>query len=509
MSTNLTPIYEFHISRQARDRYKFDDLIFGLTGNVIFANFHATRLFARRMNQKRDVINFPERMVRAGQINAMGLIDEILHMIVQLYREQVKPLCRQEALDLLYGMLGKEAVDETLLQFVQEFPTISVYRTGMSPQDYLESESDGVSNRQIALEELLMLWLANANPAFSPFQELFDDSQLVKETAYGKLIPLMHAFFETQPPFGPDKQNLVDMLRSPAINAPQSLTAQLEFIRQRWGALLGTYLFRLLGSLDLIKEEEKVAFLGPGPARVYEFTGMEFEPERYSTDKDWMPSLVLIAKNAYVWLDQLSKMYQRPITNLGQIPDEELDKLAQWGFTGLWLIGLWERSSASKRIKQLRGNPEAVASAYSLFDYQIAGDLGGEEAYQSLRQRAWHRGIRLASDMVPNHMGIDSRWAIEYPDWFVSQDYRPFPSYTFNGPNLSWDERVGIYVEDHYFNNTDAAGVFKRVDFWSGQEKYIYHGNDGTSMPWNDTAQLNYLKPEVREAVIQIGRAHV
>jgi glycosidase len=367
----------------------------------------------------------------------------------------------------------------------------------------LNSSSNGISNRQIALEELLLLWLANANPAFSPFQELFDDSHLNKDTAYGKLIPLMHAFFETQPPFGPDNQNLVDMLRSPAINAPHSLTAQLEFIRQRWGALLGKYLFRLLGSLDLIKEEEKAAFLGPGPARVYEFTGMELEPERYSTDKDWMPSLILIAKNAYVWLDQLSKIYQRPIQNLGQIPDEDLDKLAQWGFTGLWLIGLWERSSASKRIKQLRGNPEAVASAYSLLDYQIAGDLGGEEAYENLRQRAWRRGIRLASDMVPNHMGVDSLWVMEHPDWFISQDYSPFPSYSFNGTNLSWDERVGIYVEDHYFNNTDAAVVFKRVDYWSGQEKYIYHGNDGTSMPWNDTAQLNYLKPEVREAVIQ------
>ena len=34
-------------------------------------------------------------------------------------------------------------------------------------------------------------------------------------------------------------------------------------------------------------------------------------------------------------------------------------------------------------------------------------------------------------------------------------------------------------------------------------KKYFYHGNDGTSMPWNDTAQLNYLNPEVREAMIQ------
>ncbi len=172
-------------------------------------------------------------------------------------------------------------------------------------------------------------------------------------------------------------------------------------------------------------------------------------------------------------------------------------------FTGLWLIGLWERSAASKRIKQLRGNPEAVASAYSLFDYQIAADLGGEPAYQNLRDRCWKRGIRLASDMVPNHMGIDSSWVIEHPDWFVSLDYSPFPSYSFNGTDLSWDGRVGIFLEDHYYNNSDAAVVFKRVDNWTGSTKYIYHGNDGTSMPWNDTAQLNYLKPEVREAVIQ------
>ncbi len=37
----------------------------------------------------------------------------------------------------------------------------------------------------------------------------------------------------------------------------------------------------------------------------------------------------------------------------------------------------------------------------------------------------------------------------------------------------------------------------------SGRTRYIYHGNDGTSIPWNDTAQLNYLIPELRESVIQ------
>src|SRR5262249_27065421 len=123
--------------------------------------------------------------------------------------------------------------------------------------------------------------------------------------------------------------------------------------------------------------------------------------------------------------------------------------------------------------------------------------------YQNLRERAWRRGLRLASDMVPNHMGIDSRWVVEHPDWFIQRGDSPYPAYSFNGPDLSSDERVGIYLEDHYYDNSDAAVVFKRVDRWTGDERFIYHGNDGTSYPWNDTAQLDFLKPEVREAVIQ------
>ena len=45
--------------------------------------------------------------------------------------------------------------------------------------------------------------------------------------------------------------------------------------------------------------------------------------------------------------------------------------------------------------------------------------------------------------------------------------------------------------------------VFHRRDRPHGETRYIYHGNDGTSFPWNDTAQLDYLNPAVREQVIQ------
>ena len=61
-----------------------------------------------------------------------------------------------------------------------------------------------------------------------------------------------------------------------------------------------------------------------------------------------------------------------------------------------------------------------------------------------LRDRAWARGIRLASDMVPNHMGIDSRWVMEQPDYFVQRARPALPGLLLDRPNLSLDERVGI-----------------------------------------------------------------
>jgi glycosidase len=225
--------------------------------------------------------------------------------------------------------------------------------------------------------------------------------------------------------------------------------------------------------------------------------------EAFSRDADWMSNVVLIAKSTYVWLDQLSKKYQRPIHHLSDVPDEELDRLGRWGFTGLWLIGVWERSRASQTIKQIMGNPEAMASAYSVYDYEIANDLGGKAAYEDLKERAWKRGLRLSADMVPNHMGIFSRWVVEHPHWFIQMPYPPFPVYQFTGANLSDDSRVVLQIEDGYWQHRDAAVVFKRIDTATGEVRYIYHGNDGTNMPWNDTAQLNFLLPEVREAVIQ------
>ncbi len=511
MTHDRSVTMEFHVSRTARDRYGIDAPWFSLTGNVVLADLAMTRRLAARMNAARDAARNPGQTVQAGSLHAMGLIDEILHHVVTLYREQRRAESMALALAWLERRLGRRELDAALHQFSEAFPPLSVYCGEAGIDDYLQGMTAGVPHRELVLEELLMLWLANANPAFGPFRELFDDSVL-EHTPYRELIPALTEFFASQPGFGPDDQSLPDMLRSPAIAAPQSLSAQLEFIRTRWGSLLGEFLKRLLLTLDVIREDERAFFMrfGARPAAsqrgaIVDFRalGAEREHEQFTPDRDWMPQVVLMAKSAQVWLDQLARTYGRTIERLDHVPDEELARLARWGVTSLWLIGLWERSPASRRIKQLCGNPDADASAYSLLDYRIAATLGGDTACDDLRSRAWGHGIRLASDMVPNHMGIDSNWVMEHPDWFVSLDHAPYPGYSFNGPDLSWDDRVAIRIDDHYFDRSDAAVVFQRVDRSSGETRYVYHGNDGTSMPWNDTAQLDYLKSEVREAVIQ------
>ncbi len=518
----LRPEREFHISRVARQRYEVEESLFSIHGTVIFANVTAATKLAYKMNQVRNASQYPDLSVKAGDLYAAGLLDEILHLVVDTYLEDVNRQAIKQALGFTQEKVTLEPFLETQRHFVQEFPSTEIYTGKISVDDYLKRSSESTSHQEITLEESLMLWLANENPALKRFQDLFDDTVLETQTAYRGVIKNIGDFFSSQPPLAPGLGSLIEMLRAPALASPDSLEGQLEYIRANWADVLGerfkALMNRVLQTLDILKEERKMGFTGnPGsfPAAVttkealsgsmFTRTGgrQRAEYERFSQDSSWMPRVVMLAKSTYVWLDQLSKQYQQNIYRLDQVPDTELDELARRGFNGLWLIGLWERSDASRKIKHMRGQPDAVASAYSLYDYNIAQDLGGDDAYESLRDRAWQRGIRLASDMVPNHVGIDARWVVEHPDWFLQLDHPPYPSYSYNGPDLSDDSRVGIYLEDHYYDNSDAAVVFKRQDKHTGDTRYIYHGNDGTSFPWNDTAQINFLNAEAREAVIQ------
>ncbi|HEV2462718.1 MAG TPA: alpha-amylase family glycosyl hydrolase [Acidobacteriaceae bacterium] len=527
---------EFHIHRALRDRLNLDDLLFSYTGNVIFANVAASRRLALGLNEALGTGSDPNRVVHAGALFAMGLIDELNHALIARYRANIDPAVFAEAVRWFAAQAESAEVDRLLLRFTQEFPNTAIYRGEISAADWFKGSTDGLPNREAALEELLLLWLANMNPAFAPFREMFQDKELKRRTIYESLTTAFPDFFRTRPPLAPEIGSLLDALRAPMLASPDSLSGQLEFIREHWAKHLGNDLRRALLAIDILREEDLAIWLRfhpPGPdwhrhgAPTWgmagfvgdEFIGLEEqfgkrryshdyqaplnEYEAFSSDQAWMPNVVMMAKSTFVWLEQLSKKYQRHIHSLDQIPDEELRLLADRGITALWLIGLWERSTASRTIKRLRGHSDAVASAYSLKGYDIAADLGGYGAFENLKHRAAAFGIRMASDMVPNHMGIDSDWVIDHPDWFLYRWENPFPSYSFNGPDLSNDSRVEIKIEDHYYDQSDAAVVFRLRHHNDGTTRYVYHGNDGTSFAWNDTAQLDYSKAHVREHVIQ------
>ena len=488
-------------SRTARERFRLDAAAARLGGRRpparqarLAANLPAARQVVAAINATRRE---GEPSAQAGELAALELLHEIFHLLVARAAELQPDAAMEATAAAVDDDLGDDRLDELLDAVAGEFPDV-----GPEPDP-------------ARLEELLLIRLANENPAARPLWVLVDDAPVPAEDR-GAAMASLEAYQAALAPIGPNGETLVELLRAPARAHPTSLAGQLRYVREQWRGLLGdaldALLDRLLLTLDVMAEEERGLHLrfggggfgaGPGHGEAPDLSGLEAEPERFSSDSAWMPRLVLIAKSTHVWLDQLSRRYRREIRTLDAIPDEELDRLARWGITGLWLIGLWERSPASQRIKQWRGNPDAAASAYSLDDYAIAWDLGGEAAWASLRARAWERGIRLSADMVPNHMGIDSGWVMDHPDWFLSLPHPPYPSYTYSGQNLAEHGRVEIRLEDHYWDNSDAAVTFEWRDRESGERRYVYHGNDGTSFPWNDTAQLDFSSAAVREQVVQ------
>jgi hypothetical protein len=383
---------EFHISRTARERYRFADSLFSFNGNVVFADLAACRAFAYQMNQVRDAAKFPDRAVHAGQLFAMGLIDEASHVVLAQYRKKFDPEVMTAALDWFSTQVGAAEFDKLLLTFVEHFPGQSVLRGLESPQEWLSGATDGVPHRAVALEELFLLWAANRNEAFQPFDELFEEKSLAEKTVYRQVTRELPRYFATRPLIpveGTGQVSLIDLLRAPATGAPRSLSEQLSLIRRLWKSLLGDAMERFLMIAGEILREEQLAIwmqFNPDAGRVRAaaeeaarrrresgtqqwpsivsksevpvFGDPAYEYEKFSADTAWMPSTVLVAKSTYVWLAQLSKQYGRRISRLDEIPDEELDTLARRGLNSLWLIGVWERSRASKDhqapLRQLR-----------------------------------------------------------------------------------------------------------------------------------------------------------
>ena len=259
-------------------------------------------------------------------------------------------------------------------------------------------------------------------PGARPLRELVDDRPLAAGTRYRDAIAGLEETFADGTADRAGRDVAIELMRMPARRAPTSLAGQLRYIRDQpgrassdrastsssagstwrsasWPRRSARSIFGSVAAAGGRRRADGERRRSPGPAD---------EPEAFSSDSAWMPQVVLSRRARTSGSTSSRARTAATSARSTRSRTRSSTRSRDGASPGLWLIGLWERSVASERIKRMRGNPDAVASAYSLDDYRIADDLGGEGAYANLRDRAWSRGIRLASDMVPNHMGIDS-----------------------------------------------------------------------------------------------------
>ncbi len=188
--------FEFHVSRKAREKYRFDESLFALNGNIILADYAAARRFADSMTRVRG------KFVPASAINAMGLIDEILHILIHQYEKQ-NPGVMERALQAA----GVDA-DAALLKFTEDFPPLAVFRGEVEAAKYLGLETSNRQKRAGALEEMLILHITNQNPAVTEYKELFDEEPLKLSSPYEKTVRVLKDFLMPSLPLEPGRQRV-------------------------------------------------------------------------------------------------------------------------------------------------------------------------------------------------------------------------------------------------------------------------------------------------------------
>ena len=197
------------------------------------------------------------------------------------------------------------------------------------------------------------------------------------------------------------------------------------------------------------------------------------------------PSLFQI--NIRVWLTELSGALGRPAT-LDDIPDNELDRLANLGFDWIWMLSVWQTGPTGQQVS--RSNPgwrrefeetlpdlreeDIAGSGFAITGYNVHQALGGDVALGRLRERLRQRSLKLMLDFVPNHTGLDHPWVETHPEYYI--------------PGTQAD------LEREPQNYTPV----KRP---SG-DLILAYGRDPYFPGWPDTLQLDYSNPATQEAMI-------
>lgn len=196
------------------------------------------------------------------------------------------------------------------------------------------------------------------------------------------------------------------------------------------------------------------------------------------------PSLYQV--NTRVWLTALAETMGRPAT-LDDIPDVELDRIANMGFDWIWFLSVWQTGLAGQRVSRTNAGwrkefqetlpdlreEDIGGSGFAITAYAVPTALGGDAALARLRQRLAKRGLKLMLDFVPNHMGLDHPWVEHHPEYFVPG----------NEELLAREPQNYIRIQR---KNGDMILAYGRDPYFSG---------------WPDSLQLDYSNPKLQQAM--------
>lgn len=198
-------------------------------------------------------------------------------------------------------------------------------------------------------------------------------------------------------------------------------------------------------------------------------------------DTQWIKNPRILEINTWPWLHSLSEKFNSQIT-LKKIPSEFFNQKIKY-FDAVWLMGVWERSPASKKIafehpdlqKEYRKalpdfrDEDVVGSPYSIYYYHIDKNLGGIDGLKEIRKKLAEKNVALILDYVPNHMAIDSLWTFE-PDLFIKGTLDDLMTHPY--------------------------------DFFSIGKNVFAYGRDPNFPAWTDTIQINAFSEEARQKII-------
>jgi glycosidase len=194
------------------------------------------------------------------------------------------------------------------------------------------------------------------------------------------------------------------------------------------------------------------------------------------------PAPLIYEVNTRVWLRELSEQQGQPIT-LRNVPEPELDRWMELGFTHVWLMGVW-RIGPEARAKALEywekewkeeipSTPEDVTgSPYANLMPDVEPSISSIAEVTDFHQRLLDKGLYLILDFVPNHLGIDHPWVSQHPALFVQ-------------------------------SATAKPGTFQKKTKFG--KRYFAYGRDPYFPPWTDTIQFDYRTQPVQNAMASLA----